>query len=105
MSTLKVFISLPMNGLSNDEIKEKIEDAKKHIIAKYEDQYDIEFLDTSINEECNTKHPLIWYLGKSLEILSNADLAYFVKGWNSARGCRIENQAAYSYDIKTIEEF
>lgn len=33
-----------------------------------------------------------------------ADVAYFVKGWNKARGCLIENECAFRYGIKTIRE-
>lgn len=44
------------------------------------------------------------YLAKSLELLADADVAYFAKGWESARGCRIENQCAIEYGIDTIED-
>lgn len=50
----------------------------------------------------NTK-PL-WYLGESLKLLSQADVAFFAKGWNEARGCRIENTCAIEYGIKVIVE-
>lgn len=46
----------------------------------------------------------LWYLGKSLELLSTADIAYFAPGWNEARGCRIENQCAKEYGIEKIIE-
>ena len=39
----------------------------------------------------------LWYLGKSLELLSTADIAYFAKGWEEARGCRIEHECAEEY--------
>lgn len=41
----------------------------------------------------------LWYLGKSIELLSTADVAYFLKGWNTARGCRIEYMCANDYGI------
>ena len=44
-------------------------------------------------------------LAKSLELLADADVAYFAKGWESARGCRIENQCAIEYGIDTIEDY
>lgn len=37
----------------------------------------------------------VWYLGKSIELLAQADVAYFVKGWYKARGCLIENECAF----------
>lgn len=41
----------------------------------------------------------LWCLGKSIELLSTADVAYFLKGWNKARGCRIEYMCADNYGI------
>ena len=46
----------------------------------------------------------LWHLGESLMILSTADIAYFVKGWDKARGCKIEHECAVQYGLKTIEE-
>jgi hypothetical protein len=43
-------------------------------------------------------------LAKSLELLSTADVAYFAKGWEEARGCRIENTCAIEYGIELVIE-
>ena len=48
---------------------------------------------------------LCGFLGKSLELLSTADIAYFAKGWENARGCRIENTCAIEYGITVIEDY
>ena len=45
----------------------------------------------------------LWFLGKSLELLSDADIAYFASGWEEARGCRIEHTSAIQYVIIVIE--
>ena len=42
------------------------------------------------------------YLSKSLELLADADVAYFCSGWDTARGCRIEHQCAVEYGIDRI---
>lgn len=47
----------------------------------------------------------LWFLGKSLELLSTADIAYFAKGWDSARGCKIEHDCAVAYNIDAIENY
>lgn len=47
----------------------------------------------------------LWFLGKSLELLSTADVAFFAKGWEDARGCRIEHECAIEYGIDTIEDY
>lgn len=46
----------------------------------------------------------LWFLGKSLELLSTADVAYFIGEWKNYRGCKIENTCAKEYGIETIEE-
>ena len=43
-----------------------------------------------------------WFLGKSLEFLSTADLVYFSKDWEKARGCRIEHMSAVQYELQII---
>lgn len=45
----------------------------------------------------------LWFLGKSIELLSGADIAYFADGWKDARGCRIEHECAKEYGIQIIE--
>lgn len=41
---------------------------------------------------------------KAIELLSKADIIYLCKGWNKARGCKIEYMCASDYDIKIIFE-
>ena len=44
------------------------------------------------------------FLAKSLENMSLCDAAYFCKGWEDARGCRIEHEAARAYGLDIIYE-
>jgi hypothetical protein len=100
--TLKVFISVPMKGKTDIEIAEAFEKAKQDVRSRY--SVDIEFLDSFIREnppEC--KNTAVWFLGKSIEVLANADLAYFAKGWYFNRGCKSENRIAHAYEIPCIE--
>nr|DAF20959.1 MAG TPA: protein of unknown function (DUF1937) [Caudoviricetes sp.] len=90
---MKIFISQPMKGLSEKEIKSNREKAIKKIKSLYGD--DAEIIDSYIE---GGSTPL-WCLGKSIELLSTADVAYFLKGWNTARGCRIEYMCADNYGI------
>lgn len=97
----KLFISQPMRGLSDEEIlKEReiaIEAAKKRLGD------DVEVVESFFYDAPVDVKPL-WYLGESLKILSTADVAFFAKGWEKARGCRIENTCAKEYGIETIIE-
>ncbi|WP_342997679.1 DUF4406 domain-containing protein [Catenibacterium mitsuokai] len=90
---MKIFISQPIKGLSEKEIKSNREKAIKKIKSLYGD--DAEIIDSYI-EGGGTP---LWCLGKSIELLSTADVAYFLKGWNTARGCRIEYMCADNYGI------
>lgn len=95
---MKIFISQPMNDLSEEEIRHNRMKAVKKIKSLYGD--DVEIIDSYID---GGGTPL-WYLGKSIELLSTADVAYFLKGWNTARGCRIEYMCASDYGIETFFE-
>lgn len=64
---------------------------------------DVEVIDSFFQSAPADAKPL-WFLGKSLELLSNADVAFFAEGWEDARGCRIEKMCAIEYGIPTIEE-
>ena len=97
----KLFISQPRRGKTNEEIlverKKAIESAERNLGEP------VEVIDSFFKDAPVDAKPL-WYLGKSLELLSNADVVYFVKGWEEARGCRIENQCALEYGIELIIE-
>ena len=41
------------------------------------------------------KTPL-WYLGESIKLLGQADIAYFCKDWEKYRGCCIEHECCVS---------
>ena len=44
------------------------------------------------------------FLAKSLENMSLCHVAYFCKGWENARGCKIEHDAAVAYGLDIIYE-
>lgn len=98
---MKVFISQKMNGLTELEILNQRERAIDILKVIYKGE-EIEVLDTVFNLEEGT-HPLV-YLGKSIEVLSEADVAFFCKDWEKARGCLIEMMCCKKYGIKTLSE-
>lgn len=99
MSKMNVFISQPMSGKKTEEIEYEREQFVKDL-KKYLGE-DINILDTIFHFAEDV--PSLVYLGRSLEILAKADLAVFMDGWENARGCKIEHQAAKDYDIPTLE--
>lgn len=98
---MKVFISQPMNGRADEDIKAERECITEQI-KKYYPHESIEVIDSFFEEAPHDAKPL-WFLGKSLELLSTADVDVFAQGWESARGCAIEHECAVKYGIKTIE--
>ena len=100
----KLFISQPMRGLTDEEILK----VREEIITKAEQEIGepVELIDSFIKEypgEINKSVP-VWYLGKSIQFLSQADIAYFGGDWKNARGCRIEHEIAKEYGIARIED-
>ncbi|MFR5114240.1 DUF4406 domain-containing protein [Turicibacter sanguinis] len=95
----KLFISQPMKGKTDEEIlKERQMAIEKARNALSED---VEVIDSFFQSAPVDAKPL-WFLGKSLELLSTADIAYFADGWENARGCKIEHECAIQYGIKII---
>ena len=92
-----------MGGKTDREILETrekaIANAKKMIGA----DEDVEVIETFF-QSAPVNARSLWYLGKSLELLSIADIAYFVKGWDNARECRIEHICAIEYGIGAVIE-
>lgn len=99
---VKLFISQTMNGKTDKEILQE----RKQIISVIKAHYgDVEVIDSFVKENApKDVNVSLWYLSKSIEFLSMADVAYFTKGWQNARGCKIEHECAEAYGIKIIEE-
>ena len=100
---VRLFISQPMRGKTDEEIlavREKaIQSAHKHFDEP------IEVIDSFFKGVPHDGNRGLYLLGKSLELLATADVAYFAKDWEQYRGCRIENQCAIEYGIDVIEDY
>ena len=100
----KLFISQAMRGLTDEEIlkvREEIRVRAEKTIGEPVEVIDSYFTDYP-GEVC--KSVPIWYLGKSIQLLSQADVVYFGGDWRNARGCRIEYQVASDYGLVILEE-
>lgn len=92
----KVFISQPMNGRTYLEIEQE----RQYIIKKVKKYFaNVEIISTFIKDAPHDAKPL-WLLGKSLEILSTADMIVFSRDWEDDKDCRIEHECAAQYGIK-----
>lgn len=97
---MKVFISQPMRDKTDEQIKEERAKAVNRIKETYNE--DVEIIDSFFENAPHNAKPL-WFLGKSIELLAYADIAYFCKDWNKYRGCKIEHICAKEYGINIME--
>ena len=104
----RVMISQPMAGLTDEQIIEVRDRARRHL-----EQFNYEVISTffideyvanlNLPKEGVVNQPLLW-LGMSLARMSCVDAVYFTKGWQDARGCKLEHLAAFMYGLDMLFE-
>lgn len=93
---MRVFISQPMRGKTEEEILQQREEIKEAF-----DGEGATFIDSVISDDTPKDiNDALWKLGRSLQLLAGADLMVLAPGWKDARGCRIEYRAAEDYGIQ-----
>lgn len=94
----KLFISVPMKGRTEENIRKSMR--KMHKIAQVVWEQELEVIPTYIEDKPpeNTKTEL-WYLGKSIQLLAEADYFIGIDFTNIFHGCDIESDTAFYYGI------
>lgn len=101
-------ISQPMAGKSEEEIL-----AAKQAATEFLEKEDYEVVNTLFSDEWTKTETMknsgivqipVHFLAKSLEVMATCDAVYFCKGWESARGCRIEHEVATAYGLTVLGE-
>lgn len=105
---MKAMISQPMAGKTPEEIAETRERAIEFLQKGGYEVVNTRFTDdwysySSMKDRGVVNKPLC-YLAKSLEYMSLCGVVYFCKGWEKARGCRIELEAAKAYGLIVMYE-
>ena len=104
----KAMLSQPMAGKTDAEITAVREKAISALTSK-----GYEVISTFFSGQWSDKERMaqigvvqipLYFLAKSLECMSKCHAVYFCKGWEQARGCRIEHAAAEAYGLKIIYE-
>ena len=105
---MKAMLSQPMAGKTNDEI---VATREKAIATLKDKGYEIvntlftdEWYSNKAMKERGVENIPLCFLAKSIENMSLCHAAYFCRGWQNARGCRIEHDAAVAYGLEIIEE-
>ena len=105
---MKAMISQPMAGKTPEDIVETRNRAIKFLEERGYDVVNTLFTDVWYSESCVKDRGVVnkplCYLAKSLENMSLCDVAYFCKGWERARGCLIEHEAAIAYGLIVMYE-
>lgn len=105
---MKAMLSQPMAGKSDAEIVETREKAIKVLEEKGFEVVNTLFTDEWYSNEKMLERGVVQiplcFLAKSLENMSLCHAAYFCKGWELARGCRLEHEAAVAYGLTIIYE-
>ena len=105
---LKAMLSQPMGGKTDEEICA----TRERAIVVLED-VGYEIVNTLFTDEWYSNKQMqkrgvvqipLCFLSKSLENMSLCDAVYFCKGWEYARGCKIEHDAAVAYGLNIIYE-
>lgn len=108
MSKRKAMLSQPMAGKTEKEII----DTRNRAVTELEKR-GYEIVNTLFTDEWYSQQSMkqrgvvqipLCFLAKSLENMSLCHAAYFCKGWENARGCRIEHEAAKAYGLEIIYE-
>lgn len=97
---MKVFLSHPMHGYTEAEVMALREAAIEKLKPIYGDG--ITIIDNYHHDDAPENAGRVWHLGKSIQMMSEADLVVFCSGWVWATGCKIEQDICNRYNLPTI---
>ena len=104
----KAMISQPMAGLTDEQIVQTRNRAIEFLESQGYEIVNTLFTDEWYSKEKMTERGVVQiplcFLAKSLENMSLCHAAYFAKGWENARGCKIEHEVAVKYGVQIIYE-
>lgn len=100
----RVYISLPMNGKTWEELKAEREKLKEKAKRLMPDE-NLEFIDSIVTDAPpeNVINKSLWSLGQSIQIMATADVVIFADGWENHRGCRVEYDRAWNYGLDVLD--
>lgn len=96
----KLFISVPMKGRTEENIKKSMD--KMHKIAEIIFDQPLERIESYIPDnapgDCRNKR--IWFLGESIKLMSEADCFIGVNNcYGEFSGCYVERMVAKEYNV------
>nr|DAM66335.1 MAG TPA: Nucleoside deoxyribosyltransferase [Caudoviricetes sp.] len=100
----RLFVSQPTRGKTQDEIIEARDKAIERLSRKLNEGFEVAESYFTEDEPKDVKNSGVYWLGKSLELLSECDLVLFIGDWYNYRGCQIEHQVCENYGIEIRED-
>ena len=100
---MKVMISQPMNGKTNEQINKEREEVKNKLENCGWEVVDTVFCDYEKDKD-KVNIP-VFYLAKSIDAMSKVDAVLFMNNWDKSRGCIIEHEICLRYDILMMYEY
>ena len=96
---MKIFISMPMKSKSTEQVKSEMNKVFEYIKSKLPEADLLDSVFDGADKDIAIKgdDTGLWYLGKSLMLLSQADIVFFVNDWADFRGCSSERKVASEY--------
>lgn len=91
---MKAFISQPMKGKTDEQIRKE----RAAVIAELE-QRKHTVIESVFDPAPDNVQLSVWCLGRSIQLMAEADFVVFMKDWLAARGCRIEHEICKQYGI------
>ena len=95
---MNIFISQPMVGLTNDELKRHCSKVLDMIQRRYPTEK-IHLINPPYPYYPYGHNESVWALGKSLEYIAQADLVFFLKYWEISYMCSLQHLICLYYNI------
>ncbi len=106
---IKIFYSQPMHDKTEEEINDRIDRLDNYIygILRYRgfketDLYRIEIIDNYKHEGLDADAGRLMHLGRSIQLMEDADLVIFNEKYFMAKGCLVEETVCKEYQIPYI---
>lgn len=96
---MKIMISQPMKGKTNEQIREQ----RAELVNRLQEE-GLEVVDTVFENAPADEDIAIYMLSQSIRYIGKVDAVYFMKGWEKARGCKIEHEVAVQYGKQVFYE-
>ena len=96
---MKIFISMGMKSKSTEQVRNEMNKVFEQIKKKLPDAELVDSIIDDADKQIAIKGDDIgvWYLGRSIQIMAEADMVFFVNDYEQFRGCKIERLVAESY--------